>query len=282
MKINEQGVLSSSYVYFQTASEAAKRMYFYLRCTGRYQCDEHYAVDRQSYNSFLILYVVSGKGYAYSEGKRVELAEGCLAILDCYQPHRYGSDYGWEILWVHFDGVLAREYFNAIVQNKNQLIQPPNPYSPMRSLEKIYRMFHHEKRASEPLISKYITSILTEFITFGGNAEKQFEQSGNMEEILTFITENIERPLPLEELARKASLSPFYFTRVFKKETGYTPHEYLIIARVNAAKFYLKTTALPIKEIAFRCGFSSECSFCTTFKRVSETTPLTYRNNGSV
>ena len=59
-------------------------------------------------------------------------------------------------------------------------------------------------------------------------------------------------------------------------------HEYLVNARVNAAKFYLKTTAYPNKEIAYRCGFSSESSFCTVFKRVAGLTPQAYRNYGSV
>ncbi len=282
MKITEPGVLSSSNMYFQTSSESARRMYFYLRCTGRYQCDSHYALERQSYSSFLILYVIRGKGYAYLDNKRVDLEEGALIILDCYQPHKYGTQSEWDILWIHFDGVTAREYFNAIVQCKNQLIRPLNPYTSMRSLEKIYRMFNYEKRANEALISKHITSVLTEFLIHGGNAEKQSEQSASMEEVLLYINENIDRALPLEALAAKASLSPYYFTRVFKKETGFTPHEYLIVARINAAKFYLKSTKMTVKIIAMQCGFSSESSFCTAFRRATKLTPMAYRSDNSV
>ncbi len=279
MKLTERGVLPTSDVYFHTASEAARRMYFYLRCTGHYHCDENYAVNRQSYNSFLILYVARGKGYVYDEDRRVELSEGCFAILDCFAPHRYGTQSGWEIYWIHFYGPTAREYFTLIVQNKSQWILPVNPYAAARDLERIFHMFHTEKRTVEPLISKYITSLLTEFVVFNGS-QRQAEQSTSMEQVLTYIAENVDKPLTLAELAQKAALSPFYFSRVFKKETGYTPHEYLIVARVNTAKFYLKTTTLSVKEIAFRCGFSSECNFCTTFKRVASVTPLVYRNGG--
>ena len=281
MKIKEKGVLHSSEVYFHTASETAKSLFFYIRCTGRYQCDGTYAVRRQSYNSFLLLYVVSGSGYVMLDGRNTTIGEGTLVLLDCYQPHSYGTEAGWDILWVHMDGAQARAYYNAIAQGHNLCVFLPDPYRAMRSLEKIFRMYHHDKRASEALINQYLVAVLTELLVSGTEREND-SAGGNMEELLTYITQNIDRPLTLEELAKRAALSPFYFSRVFKRETGYTPHEYLINARVNAAKFYLKTTQHANKEIAFRCGFTSESSFCTVFKRVTGVTPQTYRNAGGV
>jgi AraC-like DNA-binding protein len=277
MKITETGVLPSSDVYFHTASETAVRIYFYLRCTGRYQCDGTYRVERKSYNSYLILHVLHGSGYAYLDGRRHELSQGHFVMIDCYQPHCYGTDTQWTIECIHFVGAMAKEYFQLIKQNKNQLILPPDPYAASRSLDRIFAMYHRSKGVSEPLISKHITDLLTEFILYTGNDKKQATQSGYIEEVITHIAENIDQPLKIEELAKKASLSPFYFIRVFKKETGYTPHEYLLIARVNTAKFFLKTTGLAIKEIAFRSGFSNECTFCTAFKRLTGQTPLEYR-----
>lgn len=281
MKIREKGVLPSSEVYFHTASETAKTLFFHIRCTGRYQCDSDYAIHRQSYNSYLLLYVVSGCGYVMLDGRRTPIGEGTLTLLDCYQPHQYGTEKGWDILWAHFDGTQAQPYYNAIVQGHTQTVLLPDPYRAMRSLEKIFRMYHHERRASEAMINQYIVVLLTELLINGAERESD-GLSAIMEESLTYITQNLDRPLTLEELARRAALSPFYFSRVFKRETGYTPHEYLVNARVNAAKFYLKTTAHSNKDISYRCGFTSESSFCTVFKRVTGITPQTYRNSTEV
>ncbi|HNW87613.1 MAG TPA: AraC family transcriptional regulator [Candidatus Limiplasma sp.] len=281
MKIKEKGVLSTSEVYFHTASETAKNLFFYIRCTGYYQCDCHYAINRQSYDSFLLLYVVSGSGYVMMEGRRVPVTEGMLVLLDCYQPHAYGTDTEWSILWAHFDGVLARRYYEQIAQNRNLCATLPDPYRTMRALEKIFRMYHHDRRASEALVSQYLITALTSLLV-NNNERENDSVSADMDEVLTYITQNLDKPLTLADLARRAALSQFYFSRVFKRETGYTPHEYLVNARVNAAKFYLKTTAHPNKEIAYRCGFSSESSFCTVFKRLSGLTPQAYRNDGSV
>ncbi len=279
MKVHSQGVLDTSNIYFHTPSEMARKMFFYLLCTGHYYCDKTYLVDRQSYNSFLVLYVLKGKGYVEQGGRQVTLTEGCIAILDCYKPHRYGTNTGWEFIWCHYDGPMARSYYEAITQSGNFVITPQNPYSAQRSLEKTYAMFHEASKAMEATISKYITNVLTEILVSESSAASENMQSSTTENILAYIAENVAQPLTLEHLAQKAALSPFYFTRVFKKETGYTPHEYLIIARINAAKYYLKTSVLPIKEVSINCGFSSESTFCTTFKRVVGTTPLMYRRN---
>lgn len=278
MKINEPGVMPESNAYFHTPSLMAQNLFFTLNCAGHYFCNASYAVKRSSYDSFLILLVVRGKGYCYLENQRVELHAGALVILDCYLPHRYGTDSDWEIYWIHFDGRLARDYFESIVQGKRQVILAKNTYHAAHGLEYIYNMFHVDKRINEALISKNITSILTEFLISELPKEGVSEHSARIEEVLSYINENIGQPLTLEALAQRVSLSPFYFSRVFRKETGYTLREYLINTRINAARFYLRTTQLPLKEITYRCGYGSDSTFCTTFKRITGMTPLEYRN----
>ena len=278
MKINEPGVLPESNAYFHTSSLMAQKLFFTLGCTGHYFCNEHYAVRRPSYDSFLVLYVVRGRGYCYLDGQRVELGVGSLVLLDCYLPHRYGTDTGWEIYWIHFDGRMARDTFEAVAQTRRQVILPKNTYHAAHALERIYTMFHVDKRISEALISKDITSIVTEFLVFELPEEGVPEHSARIEEVLSYINEHIDQPLTLESLAQRVSLSPFYFSRVFRKETGYTLREYLINTRINAARFYLRTTELSLKEISYRCGYGSDSTFCTTFKRLTGMTPLEYRN----
>lgn len=276
MKLYENGVLIPSDTYLHTISESAQKLYFYPLCLGHYFCNEDYFVNRANYDSYLVIYVKKGSGYVHLNDRKTPLEEGGAVLLDCYHPHRYGTDVGWEILWLHFDGLLAKDYYQAIVQNGNQIVSPSSLSSIPRNLFKIYDMYHRLHRVSEPVINKYIVSILTDFLTVHKNSPDN--QPNIIEEVLAYITENISQPITLEQLAKRASLSPFYFTRLFKRETGYTPHEYLLTSRVNMAKFYLKTTSLPVKEITFLCGFSSECNFCTAFKRVTGFTPLSYRS----
>lgn len=278
MKVYSPGILETSDIYFHTGSTLSKRLYFYLLCCGHYYCDHNYLVSRKSYNSFLAIYVQNGSGVVESGGKSLALKAGSLVLIDCYQPHTYYTKTGWEIYWIHFDGVMARQYFEAITEN-GIMFTPQNPYNAERSLRKIFTPFHESTKSNEAVISKRITDLLTELLLCTGTATAQDTGACVAEDTLAYISENADKPLTLEMLAKRVSLSPFYFTRVFKKETGFTPHEYIIRVRVDLARFMLKTTDSSIKEIAFRCGFNSECSFCTTFKKAAGVTPTSYREN---
>ena len=277
MKVYNSGVLETSDVYFHTGSALAKKMYFYLLCTGHYYCDGNYMVNRQRYNSFLAFYVQSGSGYVEHEGTSILLEAGSVAFIDCYKPHKYYTQTGWEIYWIHFDGVLARDYFQHITEN-SVVLTPQNPYNVERSLHKIFTDFHKSSKANEAMISKRITDLLTELIQCKTPLTSKNSKVGIIEDTLAFISENADKDLSLELLSKRVFLSPFYFSRLFKKETGFTPHEYIIRVRVDLAKFLLKTTGIPIKDIAFRSGFNSACSFCTTFKKTAGITPKEYRD----
>jgi len=99
-----------------------------------------------------------------------------------------------------------------------------------------------------------------------------------IEKLTSYIHEHPDEDLNLAKLSSLANLSPYYFARIFKKETGKTPHEYVMSSRINTAKFYLKTTKLTVEEIGLSLGFPTASSFCASFKRYLHISPLKYRN----
>ena len=130
---------------------------------------------------------------------------------------------------------------------------------------------------SEPMMSKYITDLLTLFAS-SGSVQGSSKTVNGIDCCLTYINRHLEEHLPLDKLADLASLSPYHFSRCFKAATGYTPHEYILTGRLDLARFYLKTTSDTIKKIAYSCGFQSEHSFCTAFKKYTGYTPTEFRN----
>lgn len=279
MKIDEPGVLPESEVYFHTPSEPARKLFLNIRCVGRYQCDPRYKVARENYNSFLLLYVVRGAGFVRLNGTNTEISEGSLVLVDCYHAHHYHTETGWDILWVHFNGSSAKGYYDMIHRSRSLIIQAPVPSSATRALEKIFRMFHHEHHVSEALINRHLVCALTDFLTYNPKGNSLQGSLRDLEDVFSYIVQNLDQPILLQELASIAAMSPYHFCRIFKMETGFTPHQYLLNARVNAAKFFLKTTDLPNKSIIARCGFNSESGFCTVFKRMTGRTPRQYRLN---
>ena len=81
----------------------------------------------------------------------------------------------------------------------------------------------------------------------------------------------------MEDLARRARMSPRTFARRFKAATGTTPLQWLLTQRVVLAQRLLEGTDLPIEIVAGRCGFGSAATLRQHFARVVGTAPVAYR-----
>lgn len=97
-----------------------------------------------------------------------------------------------------------------------------------------------------------------------------------LQQIVDYIDADLDRDLSLKELAKSVQMSPHYFSRLFKKTTGITPHQYVIRCRVDRAKNLLKQGKLSIAEIATEVGFVDQSHLHRHFKRLVGVTPKTY------
>lgn len=273
------GCTEKSEVYFYTSGETAKQTFFYPLCVGHYFCTPQYHVQRKNYNSFLLMYVKKGEGYLTIEKKSYLFRKEDAVLVDCYKPHIYGTTKDSELLWFHFDGSTSRNYMEIIVGNSGPVCPVRDLTSFEKDLNRLILMVSSSSAVNDALCSYYIVKVLTDLVLCSSGSLKDKNTRSVVEDTISYIKNNICEPLTLEDLAGKANLSPFYFTRLFKKETGHTPHEYIILSRIDIAKFYLKSTSYSIKEICYSSGFSSESSFCTTFRKMCGMTPSEYREN---
>jgi AraC-like DNA-binding protein len=293
MKLHERGVLPQSNIYFHTPKEHDRKIFLTPSSSGYYFCDETYRVTRDnydgylihngirsSYGSYLALFVKNGKGYVYQNGRRIILCENDAFLLDCYHSHVYGTLAGSELemVWVHFDGTIVHDYFRTTTKNTNCSVLKSLPSARSQiiynNLYDIYEKFDKKKGVNDIINNKHLVAVMTEFLL--GNSPVP-EQEAPWDDLLTYISENIQKPLKSEDLAERMALSPFHFIRQFKKEIGYTPHRYVLMARISTANHLLRRSSLPIKEIAHACGFSSEGSFCNAFKNLIGAWPADYR-----
>jgi len=85
-----------------------------------------------------------------------------------------------------------------------------------------------------------------------------------------------QRP-SLEELAAHAGVHPVYFARAFRQRYGCSPGEFLRRCRLERALGMLADAALPLAQVAARCGFSDQAHFSHAFRRLHGLSPLAYR-----
>lgn len=95
------------------------------------------------------------------------------------------------------------------------------------------------------------------------------------------IMTEFSRDLPVDELARRVSLSPSQFNRQFKARFGVTPHAYLKQVRLAAACNLLSATELPISEVATQCGYSDQSHLTHDFVARKGMSPGRYREKFS-
>jgi len=102
-----------------------------------------------------------------------------------------------------------------------------------------------------------------------------------MQHVIDYITDNLEKPLPVEDLARVAGLSRAHFSRMFAANEGLPPAEYVLQKRLKrAVKLLTKTAHMPVKEVAIRSGFEDANYFSKVFRRVYGTNPTEFRTTG--
>ena len=100
------------------------------------------------------------------------------------------------------------------------------------------------------------------------------EKLANAKEL---IEKNIERNYSLKELSTSIFISESHFSRLFKKNFGIAPHQYMIRVKVQAGASLLQTTDRKIGDIALHAGFNDIFSFNRAFKSVLQTSPRAYR-----
>ena len=94
---------------------------------------------------------------------------------------------------------------------------------------------------------------------------------------LTFIAEHSAEEITLEDAAREAGLSRYYFCRLFRRETGATFLNYLRHQRIRQAEALLANRHMRITDVAYTVGFRDLSHFDRTFRRVAGRSPSEYR-----
>jgi AraC-like DNA-binding protein len=160
-----------------------------------------------------------------------------------------------------------------------------NPYNP--NLQHLVELFVREARNQQAGYRQILESISVQIVIdllrhAKNNAQEKMNRQdiGARENILrtiNYLKTNYNQKLSNAELLAVANLSPFYFIRLFKKETGKTPHEYLVHLKIDKAKELLAYSNFSVTEICFLCGFTEHSYFSKVFKRLTGSTPLDYR-----
>lgn len=201
-------------------------------------------------------------------------------------PLRGTSDNAPEVLVIAFDFAALRPEIASALQLPDEMIEPriiigsPKPF--VTSIAQRIRKHMMSSDAPGDYLRSLCVVLIVEMLRLPGRQRKlgrgTILKEAVFNAILNYIDSNLDGDLSLETLARLAGVMPHQFGRAFKRRVGQSPHHYVLQRRIDAARRMLIETILPIADIAYANGFSSQSHMTTTFKRELGTTPAQLRN----
>ena len=285
MKIPEPGVLETSQRYFFTPSSLASELFYYPTRAGHYFCDHRYSFSHQAETaqlashrlSFMLIVVRQGAMRFTLAGQGALAARGSAALFDCRQPHEYSASDCTEFNWLLFNGLNAETFCKRILQSKNgrHVFTPADFTSIVRGIDDLVTSCAAGERMTESACSQLIHRLLCELL-LGGESASQREE-GAVTEAIRFMNRNLHDELTVQAVAEAVRLSPSHFSRLFKRQTGFSPYEYILLRRIDEAKHLLASTRLSVKEIAYQTGYNSEENFIHSFQKKVGVSPGTFR-----
>ena len=246
-----------------------------------------------------IYYVSEGEALLHLSDHTVTLRPGRLYIIPAYTMHSYECTGLFTHYYLHvYEGFKSElnlmEFYDfstevdgcendeRIFQTMCQLLPDARlPESNPQAYDNAIQFSDYVQRYQNMelwLKMELRGAILTLFSRFMRHASlKVWTQDERMKRVLEHIHSHIYQNIDVDELANVACITKPYLIRLFKRESGVSPVQYVNKKKVERAQLLLFTTDKPVKEIAYELGFSDHSYFIRLFRKLSGITPQEYR-----
>jgi AraC-like DNA-binding protein len=280
-KVNDAFLANSKFILY-TPQPLAKKLPFQVFACGHFFATGNYEVEREGVGHFLLAITLSGKGELHYDNQYFSLDKGRIFLIDCERYHHYKTALDqWELMWVRFDCTQGIDYLQLLNGDSFEAPLFENILPFEKNLSKIITLAQSHEPYADLSLSHLVSALLTEY-----GIQKHQQSTLSMPitakkivfEIIAFFEEHYDTEINIEELAQDYHINKYSFIRLFKKQTGLTPYEFLQNIRITSAKFLLEQSDYSINEISGRVGFNDQNNFIREFKLTVGTTPLRYRN----
>ena len=238
-------------------------------------------------NHYLFHYIISGKGMLFSHAVNgdvyeYELGTGQGFLICPGQINLYTADAQdpWHYVWVEFDGMRVPEYlWNAGLEQDKPIYQPRTAEEGDVLRDHLLYFSQHAARSPLHLVG-HLSLFLDNLIEYSSRrrgADERERQDYYIHEAVVYIQQNYQRQLTVDEVAGFCKLNRNYFSRRFKEVVGCSPQEFIIRTRLTSAAELLRSTGLPVKTVADRCGYPNQLHFSQAFHKYYGLPPREWR-----
>lgn len=214
---------------------------------------------------------------------------GMVCLMDMSVPIEYGTASrgpadNW---WFSFRGKDLPVLFAEMRADRDPLFVGLDTNRVERLFDELLGLIRGQPAGYELKSAGAILALLGELSATRGRTHEMVTLAGRAAVLsdpvrhgIDYITRFYETPLPLKRIADVTGVSMFHFARLFRKETGVTPIEYLNRYRVEQAKRLLGYSSKPISQIGAMVGIKDPTYFVRLFRRHAGMTPNEFRKSG--
>ncbi len=229
---------------------------------------------------YQLIYIVGGKGVFSDDKQSCEVYKGTVILLrpGCWHTYKPVKSFGWSEYFIGFSGKMAERFVSMMFPDGESVFNVGMNSSLVDLYLQAIETASINKPATQQLlcgIVMHMLGLLNLVVRNQSSSADHFDQI--IEQAKTLMYENVMNNIDLEELATQLNVSYSWFRKIFRDYTDYPPAKYFMQLKLRRAQYMLANTDISIKEIAFSLGFKSTEHFFSTFKRVTNTTPNSYR-----
>ena len=266
-------------IWSSSPSRWAEENLLYLEWAGHFFCDESFWVERKESKCFLLIYTIAGSGVVESPLGKGICREGDAALLDGSDFYRcYTEKDHWEFYWILFDGYNSVCLVKSVLERTGNVVHMAEDTLSGELFRRIVEGRKPHTLPDEVETSAAIQMILAELPVKGTADMKAEHRNVLLSTALDYMDQNYCGKVAIEDVADSMGLSKSYFCAFFKKETGYSPYDFIMNLRLNRAKELLKLSSKSVNEISGEVGFNSAAGFIKTFRDRFGITPKVFRN----
>lgn len=247
--------------------------------TGYEKCRNGHTWGPAIRDHYLIHYVISGKGTLTCGGLTYPVERGDLFFIRPSAIVSYSADQEdpWEYCWVGFNGTEADRLVGLTEFAKGPpVIHYTNHDNLKRLMLNIYNS-HGNNPSNEMRMIGFLYLLLSELVTSREISSEQYSNEHSyLEKAMRYIQRNFCEVISVDDIAEFAGISRSHLYRVFMKNTGMSPNEYLSSYRINKACGMLRSSDLKINEIASSVGIHDQLYFSRVFKKHKGVSPSGY------